>query len=379
MKGMKKSLFVTPFFGRSGSEIALLNLVNSLNDNFRIKIMTQNINPILKEKLTKGIEIVYPLNKSWQKNIFYRGLKKIRYPRSISAFDELITENDFDFILLNTLISIRDFDTARKKCKKTILYVHETEQMLTYFNNSKLKSVVDNVDLILCSSEYVKEYLKVYGRKNNIEVLYPPLAFSNLTLPLKRNDIRESLGFSTSNFIWAMSGDILINKNPRMFIEAAIKLYHIDSNSRFVWYGASGSSAYEMYLTKYVKAIGLEKIIKFIDKRKDDYFSYLNEINGFVLTSLSESFSLVSLEAAIFGKPVVSFPCGGVIEAVPKSLLSVTNEFSIKELVQLMSDVMNNEFNQSLTCNEIQKMFSLDITIIRKRFLEILYCYNILE
>jgi glycosyltransferase involved in cell wall biosynthesis len=242
--------------------------------------------------------------------------------------------------------------------------------MLMAINKGHLKSIIEDIDLLICSSNYVKNYFNLMGVKKNIVVLYPSLDFSNFNLPIKNRFSREQLGFSKKDFVWGMAGDISINKNPMMFIQAAERINKKISNVKFLWIGAS-DTVYGIYLDNYLHSIGLEKVVKFTNKRHQDYYQYLNELDGFLLTSMSESFSLASNESVCFNKHVVSFPCGGVTEAVPKGKLSMTNNFSVDELVTLMLNKMS-EPKTNLNKDDIENLFKNEKNIIGRKFITIL-------
>lgn len=368
---MTKVLAITPFFGRTGSEFALFYLLDSLKTEFDITIFTPKNNPDLQEKVDENLKLIYPKNGNKNELLLSKIYRKASLKKDNSGINDLVKNDDFDFVILNTMVSLSYFKVAKKKSKKTILYIHETELMLFHLDKTRLDYLINEVDLILCSSSYVKDFINVLDRTKNTEILYPTLDFSNFNLPIKTKSIRTSLGFNSSNFIWAMCGDVSSNKNPKMFLEAAKNLYKKDNNARFIWIGCTGLRAYEVYLENWVKKAGLKNIIIFIDEKADDYYQYINEIDGFVLTSFSESFSLVALESACFGKPVVSFPCGGVLEAVPKNRLLVTEEFSVKELVDNMYKVMSNP-ETKLQMVDIKKLLINDKTNAKHTFLSIL-------
>ncbi len=372
---MLKLLAITPLLSRSGSEISLLNLLEAITGDFDITIFTPNKIPGLKSEISKEIKLIFPAKLNDGKEIFNRIYWKVRKPfQPITLIEKLAGRQGWDVILLNTFLSISYFDYARSKAKIVVLYVHETELFLSGVDRKKIEQIIENADLILCSSNYVKNYLMILGRKNDIEVLYPSLDFTKFSLPLGSNGIRESLGFNATDFIWGMSGATLVNKNPKMFIEAAQSLIKNNNQVKFIWIGTSGGNAYEVYLRKYLLEIGLDKKILFLEKKSEDYYQYLNIIDGFVLTSYSESFSLVSLEAACFNKPVVSFPSGGIFEAVPKKLRVVTKEFSVDELVAVMEKVMVNK-NSKLHLIEIEILLRYNRNCVGSNFKIILDSY----
>ncbi|SDL41618.1 Glycosyltransferase involved in cell wall bisynthesis [Salinimicrobium catena] len=353
---MESILAITPFFGRSGSEIALFNLCEGLNQVFDISIYTPQLDPDLKQDVSDKIKVYHSGKRSKRKS-FIGKLKKALNPTT--DFEKRLGNKKFDYIILNTFLSFKYFDLFRSGGTKVILYVHETEQMLSGIDSQKFNKILAEADLVFCSSNHVKQYLNLLGRQEKIKVLYPAVNFEKFSLPLAQRSIRKELGFGEKDFVWGMSGALTLNKNPAMFIAAAEILLQRFENVKFLWIGTRGNDIYEEYLIKSVKKKGLQEKVQFIEKREDDYFEYLNILNGYLLTSFSESFSLSAMEAASFNIPVISFPCGGVLEAVPDKLRQVTSEFSTRELVEKMESIMENGIS-SITLKETEQFLRMD-------------------
>jgi glycosyltransferase involved in cell wall biosynthesis len=370
---MKKILAITPFLSKSGSEISFVNLMNNLANEFAIKIFTPATNPQLMRELNKKIKLFQP-ERPVKNNKFESLLLKIRRKDRIK---ELLNEGQ-DLIFLNTLISLRYLQLEERKKSKKILYVHETEQMLVKLTKEDLRKVLNNIDLILCCSKNVREYLTLLGCKGQIEVLYPSINYENFHISFPKREIRQELGINSDSFIWVMSGALLLNKNPKAFINVAKELLQRNIKTTFLWIGATGNNAYEEYLKAIIKRDGLEGIIYIIPRKTEDYFDYLNGINGFLLSSYSESFSIAALEAVCFNKPVISFPNGGVYESVPECFRKVAKDFSISELADLMEDQMK-ETPKTISDPEIQHLLQFEQFSLSLKLKEYLRKHSLLH
>ena len=83
--------------------------------------------------------------------------------------------------------------------------------------------------------------------------------------------------------------------------------------------------------------------------------------NGFLLTSRQDPFPLVMIEAALLGKPIVSFPSGGVSEFVKEGMGIVTQDISIKQMVKAIRSIMRGEtVTSSEKSNEVASRFNID-------------------
>ena len=368
---MKKLLAITPYFGKTGSEIALLNVLNAISTSFQIDVFTPNRQPELTSELAESISLYHPKS---SKSSFSEKLKKRISKTSSetpSILDRWVIQTDYDYVLLNTLVSLSHFKVAQLKAKKTIIYIHETEVMLPTVHLGVFNEVIKEADLILCSSRYVKDYFKTLGRSKNIAILHPSLDYSKFNTSVKTSDLRTALGFRDADYVWAMVGAMTINKNPKLFIEIATKLHKTNPNAKFLWIGYNDVKTYDSFLKASITEQKLEDVVKFIEPQDGAYFDYINMMDGFVLTSFSESFSLASLEAACFGKPVVSFPCGGIKEAVPPELVKIAKEYSVQEIIELMLETMN-ETKPDLSNQIIGRLLETNALVVGDRFQEIL-------
>lgn len=357
--------------GISGSEIAIMNLMDSLSNE--IHFITYIANPGNRSELDfqKRRQLLKkPYETIFQKSFRYvTGNKKFGHSIHIQNY---LKKSPQDYLLLNTILAVNYVNEELLREQKIILYVHETELMLVNLSKEKLLLILKEVNWIFCSSNYIKDYFSILGRKDRIEVLYPAVNFKNFCLPLQSPDIREKLGFKKEHFIWGMTGALLPNKNPEGFIKAALKITKKFPNTRFLWMGSTGNSGYELYLRRYIREKSLEGLMFILERKNENYFQYLNCIDGYLLTSYSESFSLAALEAVAFNKPVVSFPCGGVLESVPENFRKMTSQFSIDELTELMIMQMNEPW-KAIEILEVERILQTHQDIIGKRFLNILF------
>lgn len=369
---MKKLLAITPYFGKTGSEIALLNVLNAISSSVEIDLFTPNRQPTLGSELSESISLYYP--KPTKTSISNKLKKRISKSSSSkhSILDRWISKSDYSYALLNTFGALKHFEAAKRLAQKTIVYIHETEAMLPTIGPAALDQILNEADLVLCSSNHVKKYFKTLGRHENITVLHPSLDYSKFNTKVKAHDLREALGFKKTDYVWAMAGTMTFNKNPKTFLKIARKLNKMDARAKFIWMGYRAHRPYDSYIKESITELELEGVVQVIESQDDAYFEYINMMDGFVLTSFSESFSLVSLEAACFGKPVVSFPCGGIEEAVPSELVKIASEYSVNEIAALMFETMQDKDRPALTSPQIARLLETDARRVGHRFQEIL-------
>ena len=168
--------------------------------------------------------------------------------------------------------------------------------------------------MIIANSKVTAKVLSGYGRKNGVEICYPAIKVRDIIKDkLIYSDFRKKLGIADDMFLWVMSGSMDENKNPHLFIDIAFEVLKSWPNALFMWIGATENELLKN-CKKRVIELGLEEKIIWIANIGADYYNYFNCADGFVLTSVKESFSLVTIEALLFKLPIVVQDCGGVRE-----------------------------------------------------------------
>jgi glycosyltransferase involved in cell wall biosynthesis len=167
-----------------------------------------------------------------------------------------------------------------------------------------------------------------------------------------------------------MAGTLDPNKNPLRFIEIARQMLKADLNVHFIWIGG-GETGYGLYVKQKAREAGLAAKVSFLGEKTEDYYDWLNAANGLVVTSFKESFSIVSVEAAHLGKPIVSFDCGGVKEIVRDGMGAVIDSWNNADLIQTMVAVMKGEifFDPQVSKERVREFF---IDVQGERWVELM-------
>jgi L-malate glycosyltransferase len=124
-----------------------------------------------------------------------------------------------------------------------------------------------------------------------------------------------------------------------------------------------------------VIALGLEGKIIWLENKGADYYKYFTCADGFVLTSLKESFSLVTVEALLLGLPVVAQDCGGVREILANDIGQIIEQ---QNSAPLMAQAMVNYMSGKLTFDADkgkQRAQKFDIQVVAAKWNQILTNY----
>jgi glycosyltransferase involved in cell wall biosynthesis len=224
-----------------------------------------------------------------------------------------------------------------------VLHTHELEQMFEGISEGDTETLVRYPRLVVACSEKARDVFRMLGRRGGLEVCYETINPARINpSPERSRELRRSLGAGDGTFVWVMAGTADPNKNPVRFIEVAAEVLRGGLDVRFIWIGKV-EGGYGLYARGMVRELGMTERVSFIGERAGDYYDYFNAADGLVVTSLKESFSIVSVEAAYLGKPVVSFNCGGVAEIVRGGMGVVVDSWNTSDLVGAMRAVMRGE------------------------------------
>lgn len=251
---------------------------------------------------------------------------------------------------------------ARRNRIPLVLHTHELEQMLGRVTEADARAMVEAPALVVACSEAARDVFRTLGRESAIEVCYENIDPRKIVWSDERSrEIRRRLKIGEGTFVWAMSGTLDPNKNPTRFAEIAAEMLRAGLDVHFLWLGAGGSG-YGLYAERRAEELGVAGKVSWLGERDADYYDHLNVADGFVLTSFKESFSIVSVEAAYLGKPVVAFNCGGVREIIRDGMGVVVDSWNNSDLIATMASVMRGEIGfDAAAARERVKEFDIEV------------------
>lgn len=372
-----KILFFTQNLARTGSEIAIYNIIRNANRR-EIKMAVA--------AGTEG-ELLRHLPPDVPRSIYARaetpGLLRRVGRRASRMFAGGAAEWLADYVrdygdyiwYLNTILQPEVLRQARRFGVRCALHSHELEQMLWHLREQDVRDIVEYPELVIACSETARGVLSRLGRDDRLEVCHEPVELSRVASDAdKARAVRASLGVGDDTFVWAMSGSLDPNKNPLLFAELAREMSARGHKVHFVWIGGGGGRGYGPFVESAARALGAAGKVSWVGARADDYYDYLNAADGFVLTSFKESFSIVTVEAAYLGKVVVAFNCGGVKEIIRDGMGEVIDSWNRDDLVAAMERAMRGELNFDPDVAR-QQVLRFDAPVLVKRWENIMRSY----
>lgn len=174
-----------------------------------------------------------------------------------------------------------------------------------HWTRSRLKWMHPAIDHVVAVSELVKQ---IVCDGFPTTVIHNGVDASRLSASMGRDAARAKFGFQPDDFVLGWCGRFSEEKNPFAIVEAIARL---PANFKALLVGFG-------YLRPELMDLANERIPgRFAVVRRDDYLGDVYQaMDAFSLTSFSEGFGLVLLEAMMCRLPIVSTPVGLVHDVV---------------------------------------------------------------
>lgn len=318
MKQKTKILFTLPNLNSGGAERIIVNIINSLDENyFDIHLLLINNSGSLCSFLKRNIKIT-TLN-----------VKKTRY--ALFALIKQIKKINPDIIFstlqrMNLLVLIASFFIS----KKIKIFVREPT-MPSLFIKSKntlylyliIKLYPRAFMVIAQSNEMKKDIINSYNiNKEKIRVINNPLDKKSID---KMVNINKDIPFLSRNINVVASGNINKYKDYGMLIHA-FKLV-IEKNNSFHLYilGRDEKNGLKESLEQLLDKLNIKENVHFLGYQENPYIFYKYS-DLFVLSSKQEGLPNVILENLYLEKPIISTNC---INSINKLLINRQNGFIV--------------------------------------------------
>jgi N-acetyl-alpha-D-glucosaminyl L-malate synthase BshA len=211
------------------------------------------------------------------------------------------------------------------------------------FKKAISKLVLKNAHEVIALTENMKNDMqKIYNRE--ILVIPNGIDIEKFTVLPDKEKIRKELGVSNSDRVIIFIGNLRPIKGVEFLVRAMNIIRQEEPNVRLILVG-EGSQV--DYLRNMVEELHLERCVVFTGEVSNEIVpSYLAASDIFVLPSLSEGFSIASLEAMACGLPIIATEVG----VLPDIIENGVNGFLIKsgEPKEISEKVLNLLGNEDL-------------------------------
>ncbi len=183
---------------------------------------------------------------------------------------------------------------------------------------SAIKSMIINrgSERLVFVSDRLKEfYVEQKGFSARKAVTIHNWIDTSIFTPRRDDDVRKKLGLGPDNVLVGAVGNIRSSKGYEYLLETAKLVVDRYPQYRFAVAGEGSGRLFDDLMAQRNK-MGLEKYFFFVGFAFD-VAGFMNNLDVFVLSSVSEGFSLSTIEAMACGVPVIATRSGG-----PEEILS---------------------------------------------------------
>lgn len=257
----------------------------------------------------------------------------------------LIQSENFDVIHAHDWLSFKAGIIAKELTNKPlIVHVHSTEYDRTggnYMNKHVYdieKKGMERADKVIAVSKFTKKIIvDKYGiDERKIEVVHNRINADEYKDPAAE----EIFSIKKQNKkIVSFVGRITLQKGPEYFLKVAKRVLEFDKNVLFVMAG-SGDMEHKMIEEAAVMGIS-DKVFFTGFLRGNDLEKVFRLSDLFVMPSVSEPFSIVTLESILHGTPVLISKQSGVSEVLSHALK--VDFWDIDEMTDKILSVLHND------------------------------------
>jgi len=249
------------------------------------------------------------------------GMKSLRIPHpfnfisSVRGLAGIFKERDISIVHANGSRCAVYGAVACKLAKLPLIWhvrIMESDGLLDRFLAAFSSRIVVN-------SNAVKERFHWLGDRNKLEVIYNGIDLARFRSSSKDGKFEKEFGFVPGTRVVATVGRLDWYKAHQYFIHAAVIVKTKFPDIRFL---IVGEGEQKTHLKNLADELGLGGDVVFAGQRTDIQ-KILNGIELFVLSSVSEGFGRVIVEAMACGKPVVAARAGGIVEIVEDGITGI--------------------------------------------------------
>ena len=327
---MKKAVVIGYTMDMGGAEVALINVLNLLKEQYEIDLILLEKKGILLSKVPKEVNI-----KEVKTNIFkyilFRFIpffrKKIINKMANKKYDLAIA-----FMEGRAATLVADI---KQNCKKLAWIHNDVEKFDIGISEQEILDSYNKVDYVVAVSKHAKEsFCKKYNfNVNKVKVIYNLINEQEIINKSKEEKIKKD------NFTFVNVAKMRPQKRHDRLIEAAKILK--DKGYKFtLWLIGNGSLEDE--IREQINKNDLNDCVKMLGLKENPY-PYMKAADYFVLSSDHEGYPVCLLEALLLKTKIITTDVSGAKEMLKNNKYGIIVEVSLDALAKKMQEVMDNE------------------------------------
>lgn len=358
--------------GPGGAENVFLNLVKGLDRNkFEPVVAIRGPGWVCDELKKIGINPLFINSKGSFNFIYLRELIGIIRRNSIDIIQSHLLGSNFYCSLAGIICGVPVVSTFHG-----FVDINGKER----FSEIKCKIINRGSEKLVFVSNMLKNFYlekKDYSARKSVTI-YNGIDCS-VFKPQRDDSIKNKLGLGPDNILVGAVGNIRPSKGYEYLLKAARLVVDKYPQFRFVVAGEGSGRFFENMLI-FRDKMGLEKHFIFLGF-EPDISKFMNNIDIYVLSSVSEGFSISTIEAMACGVPVIATRSGGPEEIITHMVNGILVETKnpddlSKQIIKLISD---DSLKKSLVKNSIdyvKKGYSIIELINNYSNLYLSCCFN---
>jgi glycosyltransferase involved in cell wall biosynthesis len=322
-------LFISHLASRTGAPLVLLQFLSWLRTHagWRWEVLLREggeLEPSFKELAPCS---VYAKPLSGRQGLAGRALAHLGLRLGLNRLRLLLTrgswrEKNIRLVYSNTVVNGDLLEALSFLKCPVITHVHELERTIHYYGRACFQKVQQCSTHYIAASRSVRENLirahKIPGDKIDVvpSFIRAGMADTQCAATIRR-EVRQRLGVAEDALLICACGGLTWLKGADLFfsLARAVRKRLPERRTCFLWIGAHPDGALYRRLAREASAWG-NGALQFTGPVADPT-EYFTASDLFALVSREESLSLVMLEAASVGKPIVCFSgAGGAPEFV---------------------------------------------------------------
>lgn len=377
---MKKIIIFSLHLGFGGIEKCVVNLANMLCNSYDVEIVSTyrlyDKCPFYideKVKVTYLIDKYKPNREEWVNSLkklkLFKLIKEtyislavlfLRRKKTIDAIKNI----DGDIYISTRILFNKWLGKYGKKNKMKIAWEHNHHHGNTKYVNS-LMSSIKNIDKLVLVSDSLRCFYKkeVKSRNYRCKCNYIPNSLDDIPKELSKLNNKRLISI----------GRLSKEKGFPDLVDVFYKAYQIDNELTL---DIVGDGAQRNMVVDKIFNYKLQDIVKFHGYQDKEYINELfMDSSLYVMTSYTESFGLVLIEAMSYGIPCISYSSAeGAVDIIDNGINGyLIDDRSEEKMVDKIIEIINdNELRTNLGHNAREKSLNYSDEIVKKQWLNIL-------
>lgn len=336
---MKKAVVIGYTMDMGGAEVALINVLNVLKEEYEIDLILLEKKGVLLNKVPKGVNIK-EVKTNLFKYVLFRFIPFFR-KRIINKMANQKYDLAIAFMEGRAATLIVDL---KQNCKKIAWIHNDVDKFDIGISEKEIKDSYNKVDLVVAVSKHSKDsFCKKYDiDSKRVKVVYNLINEEEILKKASEQKIKKE-GFTFVNV-----AKMRPQKRHDRLIEAAKILK--DKGYKFTLW-LIGNGPLEKEIQELIQKNNLEDCVKMLGLKENPY-PYVASADYFVLSSDHEGYPVCLLEALLLKTKIISTDVSGAKEMLKDNKYGIIVDVSLTALVDKMQEVMdNNEISLKLEKN----------------------------